>query len=135
MLILSIRTGSTSPRRPQTMPRRDDDETSTLRTAEFLVLAALASGPLHGYGVAQDVVARTGGRVRLRPGNLYRVIDRMLDRGLVEVADRRPARIFDDERRTYYRLTAKGRRAAAAEAALLAEVAAQVKQLLLPGKA
>jgi DNA-binding PadR family transcriptional regulator len=105
-----------------------------LKQGEFLVLAALQKAPLHGYGITLEVAARTADRVKLRPGNLYRVLDRMLERGLIEVSERRPARIRDDERRTYYRLTAQGRRVLAEEAQLLADVALEVISLT-PSKA
>jgi DNA-binding PadR family transcriptional regulator len=106
------------------------DEDLPLKPLEFLVLASLLPGPLHGYRIATDVNDRTSGRVKLRPGNLYRVLDRMLERGLIDVAERRKG----DERRTYYRITPAGKRAAAAEAEMLASVAAEV-QFLLPEKA
>ncbi len=108
--------------------------TPQLKQGEFLVLAALQKAPLHGYGISQAVSDRTEGRVKLRPGNLYRVLDRMLQRGLVDLAERRPARDRDDERRTYYRITPQGRRALAAEAQLLADVALEVISLS-PAKA
>jgi DNA-binding PadR family transcriptional regulator len=117
-------------------PRRIEevDEPGPLRPGEFLVLASLQRAPLHGYGISQSVRERTSGRVCLRPGNLYRVLDRLLDRGLLELADRRPARDRDDQRRTYYRLTPQGRRALAMEAELLADVALEVISLS-PAKA
>jgi DNA-binding PadR family transcriptional regulator len=111
----------------RTRPTSDDvDFHLPLRPAEFLVLAVLRDGPRHGYGIVQEIAARTEGLVGLRPGNLYRVLDRMLDAGLLEVAERRPARELDDERRTYYRITALGRRVVIAEAELLAPIVAEV---------
>jgi len=77
----------------------DVPEPGPLRSGEFLVLASLQRAPLHGYGISQAVRDRTSGRVRLRPGNLYRVLDRLLERGLIELADRKPARDRDDQRR------------------------------------
>ena len=62
----------------------------------------------------------TDGRVQIRPGNLYRVLHRLAQRGLVrELEDAGSA---DDERRRYFRATARGRRAAAEELALYARV-------------
>jgi len=92
---------------------------STLKPAELFVLAVLRGGPLHGYGIVQEVAARSQGRIRIRPGNLYRVLDRMLERGLIEVAGNRGS---GDDRRTDYRITPLGRRTAVAEAKLLAGV-------------
>lgn len=116
------------------MSPRTEEDVSPLRPGEFLVLASLQRAPLHGYGISQAVRERTYGRVRLRPGNLYRVLDRLLERGLVELVGRRPARDRDDERRQYYRLTPQGRRALAQEAELLADVALEVISLS-PAKA
>lgn len=96
-----------------------DQSTTPLKPAELFVLAVLRSGPLHGYGIVQEVLARSGGRLKMRPGNLYRVLDRMLERGLVEVAGTRGS---GDARRTDYRITPLGRKTAQAEAKLLALV-------------
>ena len=105
---------------------RDVDAHLPLRPGEFFVLAVLRSGALHGYGIVQEVAERTQGRIRLRPGNLYRVLDRMMERGLVEVAERRASRERDDERRTYYRCTGLGRRVAEAEAQVLSGLVSDV---------
>jgi len=96
---------------------------SPLKSVEFLVLAVLSDEPLHGYGIVQQIEKRTGGRVQLRPGDVYRVIYRLADRGLLQEADRR-ADDAGDERRTYYGITAAGRELAQDEAAMLAEVSA-----------
>ncbi len=53
---------------------------------EHLVLTVLLDGPLHGYGVATEIERRSGGAVAVHPGNLYRVLDRLLRRGLVAEA-------------------------------------------------
>ncbi len=54
-----------------------------LQEPAFLVLSALAAGPLHGYGIAQDVESSSDGRVTLRAGTLYGAIDRLVAAGLV----------------------------------------------------
>jgi DNA-binding PadR family transcriptional regulator len=65
--------------------------------------------------------------MRLEPGNLYRSLRTMLDDGLIEESERRPAPDLDDERRRYYRITPLGRRVAAAEIARLEAVIADAK--------
>ncbi len=95
-----------------------------LKPVEFLVLAALYEEPLHGYGIVLDIDERTRGKVRLRPGDVYRVIYRLRERDLLEDTDRRPTGGPDDERRTYYRITSLGRQVATEEAELLAEISA-----------
>ena len=90
-----------------------------LRSVDFLVLLMLARGERHGYGIMQDVLANTDGRMELEAGSLYRTIRRLADEKLLEEAARRPAAESDDERRRYYRLTPFGRRVVAAEATRL----------------
>ena len=40
-----------------------------MREPTVLILAALAVGPQHGYGIMTDVAQISDGRVRLRPGD------------------------------------------------------------------
>lgn len=96
-----------------------DDETPTdllpLPPATFHILLALADEDRHGYAIIQEVAVRTDGAVRLSAGTLYRSIQRMVEQGLIEECDERPAAELDDERRRYYRLTAFGLDVARAE--------------------
>jgi DNA-binding PadR family transcriptional regulator len=75
----------------------------------------LAIEDRHGYGIIQDVLARTDGAVRLSAGTLYRSIQRMLEQDLILEVHERPAPEDDDERRRYYRITAFGEAVARAE--------------------
>ena len=84
------------------------------------ILVALADGDRHGYGIMQDVAARTDGAVRLGPATLYGSIKRMLHDGLIEELDERPDAAGDDVRRRYYRITSRGRRLAREEIGRLA---------------
>ncbi len=76
----------------------------------FFVLTVLAGGPRHGYGLAGEVAELSQGRVRLKIGSLYGVLDRLAAAGLIE-PDRDEVR--DGRLRRYYRLTEDGRRALA----------------------
>jgi DNA-binding PadR family transcriptional regulator len=87
-----------------------------LRPVDFVLLLALVDNEHHGYGLAREIADRTQGVVDLGAGNLYRVIKRLADDGLVAVSKNRPAADEDDERRVYYRITPLGARAAALEA-------------------
>ena len=49
----------------------------------------------------------TDGAVRMGPGTLYGAIKRMLADGLIEESDERPDPALDDQRRRYYRITAR----------------------------
>jgi DNA-binding PadR family transcriptional regulator len=87
-----------------------------LRPVDFVLLLALVESEQHGYGLAREIAQRTDGVVDLGAGNLYRVIKRLADDGLVAPSSRRPAGPDDDERRVYYRITALGSRVVALEA-------------------
>jgi DNA-binding PadR family transcriptional regulator len=93
-----------------------------LPTATFHILLALAAEDRHGYGIIQDVTARTHGAVRLSAGTLYRSIQRMLEQDLVIEVHERPAPEHDDERRRYYRITPFGEAVARAETRRLTEL-------------
>jgi len=62
-----------------------------LPTATFHILMAVVDSDRHGYSIIQDVVERTGGRLRLSAGTLYRSVQRMLDQGLLTEPRTRPA--------------------------------------------
>jgi DNA-binding PadR family transcriptional regulator len=92
-----------------------------LPAAAFHILLALTARDCHGYGIIQDVEARTNGALRLSPGTLYRTIQRLLEQGLIEER-RMLARDKGDPRRRYYRITPLGVRVARAETRRLAEL-------------
>ena len=54
------------------------------------ILASLARGECHGYGIARDAEELSGGRVRLSAGTLYGALNRLADDGLVEPAGEQP---------------------------------------------
>ncbi|HWH01101.1 MAG TPA: helix-turn-helix transcriptional regulator [Pilimelia sp.] len=83
----------------------------------FFILTALLDGPCHGYGIVAAVAELSRGRVRLKIGSLYGVLDRLVGDGLVEL-DREEA--WQGRLRRYYRLTRQGHGALADEAARLA---------------
>lgn len=93
-----------------------------LKSQWFHILLSLAAGEQHGYGIMQDVLERTLGKVRLWPATLYGSIKRLIEAELIEESPRRPAPELDDARRRYYRLTALGRRVLDAECARLQDL-------------
>src|SRR5439155_20698676 len=84
-----------------------------LREPAFLVLTALAGGPLHGYALVEDVLRLSDGQVRLHTGTLFGVLDRLREAGLIDV-DREE--IVDSRLRRYYALTDTGLARLAAQA-------------------
>src|SRR5258708_7595201 len=88
----------------------------------FHVLLSLADGEQHGYGIMQEVLDRTSGKVRLWPATLYGTIKRLMDADLIDESPARPAPELDDARRRYYRLTSLGRRVLVAESERLEDL-------------
>jgi DNA-binding PadR family transcriptional regulator len=116
---------------------RDPDELLPLKPIELLVLTMLSAGERHGYGLRQDIVAHTGGRISLEAGNLYRHIRKLQSDGLVEETEPRPVAASDDERRIYYRLLPFGRRVLGAELLRLRGLMriAEANRVLAPARA
>ena len=84
-----------------------------LKPLVFETLLALTEEPQHGWSLVRVVQERLAGE-RILPGNFYRTLRRMLADGLIEVM---PAKNrAEDERRRYFRLTARGERIAREEA-------------------
>ena len=98
----------------------------------FQILLALADRDRHGLGVMNDVLDRTGGRMRLWPAMLYRNLARLEDQGLLLEVDAPHGAEAGGGRPRYYRITPLGRRACAAEARRLADfvATARAKKLL-----
>ncbi len=99
----------------------------------FFVLTALVDAPRHGYGIVGEVDRLSGGRVRLKVGTLYGVLDRLVADGLVEL-DREEA--WQGRLRRYFQITESGRNCLTAEARRLADNArVAMAQLAGPGPA
>lgn len=90
----------------------------------FHILLSLADEPRHGYGIIQEVDARTGGRAVLGAGTLYSAIRRIRDRGWIEEIE---APEGEDPRRRYYRLTREGRTVVRSEAGRLESLVRQAR--------
>lgn len=81
-------------------------------TLEMLILKTLALEPMHGYGVGLRIEQISGGVFRVNAGSLLPALSRMERAGNVKSE----WRATENHRRAkYYLLTAKGRKALAAE--------------------
>lgn len=87
----------------------------------FQVLVVLAGGPNHGYGIAKELEVISDGRTRPGTGSLYLSLANLREAGLARETEP-PGGERVDARRKYYRLTALGRRVAAAESERLARL-------------
>ena len=98
-----------------------------LKPVDYLVLMVLDRGDRHGYGIVQDVELESQGQVRLVPGNLYAVLRRLMDKGLIEQAAGQEPGARGKARR-YYGLTDFGR-------AVLVEEARRLRRLVARSEA
>jgi len=102
--------------------QRSPEDYLPLKPHWFHVLLSLTAQEQHGYGIMQEVLERTGGKVRLWPATLYGTLKRMIDEGLIAESDERPVAELDDARRRYYRLTRLGKHVLAAESERLEDL-------------
>lgn len=89
----------------------------------LLVLASLAEGEKHGYGMMEDIQRFAG--IRLGPGTLYGAITRLEERGWI-----RP--LESDDRRRPYAITGAGRQYLEEQLATLDQVVKTARQRLKP---
>src|SRR5579862_1614158 len=104
------------------MTKADASSFLPLKPNWFHIMLSLAAGEQHGYGIMQDVLEQTSGKVRLWPATLYGAIKRLIEAGLIEESDERPTPELDDARRRYYRLTGLGKKVLDAECERLQEL-------------
>jgi DNA-binding PadR family transcriptional regulator len=97
----------------------------------FQILVALSDQERHGYGIMQDVAARTNGAVKLNAGTLYTTIKRLVDDDLIIEVNAPAGAESSDERRRYYKLTTLGRRVAKTELARLQAIVRRAAATLL----
>ncbi|HUF49654.1 MAG TPA: PadR family transcriptional regulator [Longimicrobiales bacterium] len=81
-------------------------------TLDLLILKTLRLGPLHGWGVAKRIERLSEEALAVGQGSLYPALYRLEDRGLIEAEWGTSP---EGRRAKFYRLTASGRRAFAAE--------------------
>ena len=113
---------------------REDDVSAhlPLKPLDFSVLLVLAERDEYGYRIVKRIADEDLGGIRLAPSNLYHVLSRMIDAGLVEDRGRRAH--GDRPPRRYYGITALGRSVVAGEAARLKEVIRAAARLDLIGE-
>jgi PadR family transcriptional regulator PadR len=81
-------------------------------TLDLLILRTLATGPMHGWAIAQRIQQVTGDVLQIAQGSLYPALHRLEQESWIEAEwatseANRPAK--------FYRLTRTGRRQLAAE--------------------
>jgi transcriptional regulator len=79
---------------------------------DLLVLKRLSAGPMHGWGIAQDIQLLSGDALKVGQGSLYPALHRLEKQRLIssdwDTTD-------NNRRAKFYRLTTAGRKAHAQE--------------------
>jgi DNA-binding PadR family transcriptional regulator len=106
----------------------------TIPPAALYVLLALSDGERHGYAIIKEIESVTDGALSILPGTLYRIVKQLVDDGWIAEVSGSEAK---DERRRYYRLTPRGRKAAQSEVARMAMIVsiARARRLFPTGAA
>ena len=100
----------------------DTQDHLPLAPRDLLILAVLAEGPLHGYGIIKAVEARSEAGVLLDPANLYRVLRRMRRMRWIQEGE-----AGADARRRTYEITRGGKTLLSAELTRLEKLLRQVR--------
>jgi DNA-binding PadR family transcriptional regulator len=94
------------------MFRRTAIDEAKKGSAELLILALVEERSLHGYELAKQIEARSGGALRFTLASLYATLYRLEDRGWLRG---RWVEKPGQRRRCHYRITDAGRRVLAAQ--------------------
>ena len=86
-----------------------------LNPLTFHILMVLLDQERHGYSIVKEVEKRTPDEFRIEPGNLYRTLRSMLQKGLIQECEERPDPEMDDQRRRYFQISKFGLQVARAE--------------------
>jgi DNA-binding PadR family transcriptional regulator len=115
-------------------PTKSDPELrQPLSTQVFQILLSLLDDDLHGYALIQDIRGRTDGEVSLTASTLYAAVKRLLTAQWIEEVEHASPPPGHDDRRRYYRITARGRAAARDEARRLERLTAMAREKRLLG--
>lgn len=107
-----------------------------MRRHWFYILLSLAERDRHGSGIMRDVLELTDGELKLWPVTLYGTLDELREQGLIRALDEPPPGAEDDSaRKHWFRITAAGRRALAADVARLQDTVQVAHRRLAGGGA
>ena len=96
-------------------------------TLDLLILRTLATGPKHGYGIAERLRQVSKGVLQVGESSLYPALQRLLLNGYVD-AEWGPSE--NNRRARYYTLTRDGRKHLAAERKEFDQVIAAIQRVM-----
>jgi len=100
------------------------DKNLPLTEAIFYILLAVRK-PNHGYGIIQEVLEITDGRLNLGPGTLYGAINAMLEKGWIKLYSEDK----ESRKKKEYLITNKGKEIFQNEVKRLEELVENAKQM------
>ena len=107
-----------------------------LKLRVLQILLILGDGERHGWSIVKELQAQAGDGTRILPGSLYRTLNDMVERGLIEEAPE-PTASEEEARRRYLRVTELGIEAARANVDRLEDLVrtAKSKSVFFPSGA
>jgi len=96
-------------------------------TLDMLILRVIASGPMHGYGIAQKLKAVSQDVLQVGESSLYPSLQRLLLNGYAD-AEWGPSE--NNRRARYYTITRAGRKQLAAERDEFQQLVAAIQRVL-----
>jgi PadR family transcriptional regulator, regulatory protein PadR len=97
----------------------------------MLILKTLSRGPLHGYGIAQQVQQMSGDVLQVEEGSLYPALQRMLLKGWVRAEWRQSE---TNRRARFYSLTPAGRKQLGIEVSEFQRVMEAITRVIQPAE-
>lgn len=98
-------------------------------TLDLLVLKAIATGPVHGFGITKWIEQRTKNELAIVDSALYKALHRLEDSGAIDAE----WGVTENNRRAkYYSLTARGRQLMRNEVATWKRYVAAVASVIEP---
>ena len=93
----------------------------------MLVLKTLSVQPMHGYGIAQQLLRQSQDVIRVEEGSLYPALQRMRQKGWIKAEW---GRTPNNQRARYYTITAAGTRALGEQEEGFAQLLAAVRRVM-----
>ena len=96
---------------------------------DMLVLKTLSIQPMHGYGIAQQLMRLSKDVIQVEEGSLYPALQRMRQRGWIKAEWRQTP---NNQRARYYSITAAGREQLGEQEDGFQELMAAVRRIMKP---